>query len=288
MTDSVNLLTVDCEEWFVAEALAGKLPREQWESLPSTVVRNSQRLLDLLYKHKAKATWFVLGWVADRHRELLREITNAGHEIACHSYYHRRVDSLTEEEFRRDTSLAVEAIANAVGYRPLGYRAPSWSVNPSVPWVMKVLADFGFEYDSSIFPIKHDLYGMPQGPRHTFKIKVSDDQTLHEIPASTIRLFGRNIPIAGGGYLRHTPYWYTRQVVRRLNRKGHPAVVYIHPWELDPNPPPLEGLSMVQRLRTYGSTEILLHKLDKMLSDFEFSTMIDYLAEFKRKPIGFY
>ena len=286
MPSILNLLTVDCEEWFVAEALANRLDRSQWDSLPTTVARNCERLLDLFYKHQVKATWFMLGWVADRHKDLMQTIVNEGHEIACHSYYHRRVDQLSPEEFKKDTERAIDAIFRAIGNRPYGYRAPSWSINQNTPWAFEILAQLGFEYDSSIFPIKHEFYGVPQGPRYTFRL-TSENGSLFEIPASTYRMFGQNIPIAGGGYLRHIPYWYTRKMIRSLNKKGQPVMTYIHPWELDPNPPSLSGLSAMQKLRTYGSISILSHKFERLLSDFEFTTVFGYLSDFRRRQIGF-
>jgi len=282
-----NLLTVDLEEWFVVEALSGRYTKSEWASLPSTVIRNSRRLLSLFDTHNAKATWFVLGWVSEKYPHLIAEIASRGHEIACHSYAHRRVDSLTRAEFQSDTERAIEMIEKATGDRPFGYRAPSWSMNDTVPWAFEILAKLGFTYDSSIFPIKHDLYGMPDGPRHLFRMSFSDGNFLFELPASTYRIFGRNLPIVGGGYLRHAPYWYSRLMVQRLNKMGQPAVVYVHPWELDTDPPRISGLTSTQQYRMYGSTKVLLRKLEKLLSEFRFITATKYIQETTRRPIGF-
>jgi polysaccharide deacetylase family protein (PEP-CTERM system associated) len=191
------------------------------------------------------------------------------------------------DEFREDTRRAIEAIQEATGIRPRGYRAPSWSLSDKIPWAFEMLADMGFEYDSSIFPIKHDLYGMPRGPRSIFRMKFDNDSYLYEVPASTFRLLGKNFPIAGGGYLRHMPYWYTRAVIRHLNRRGQPAVVYVHPWEIDPEPPQLDGLSMTQRLRSYGSTSIMGIKLSRLLKDFHFTNVLHFLESRRRQRIGF-
>lgn len=283
----MNILTVDLEEWFVVEALAERLESRQWDGLESTVAKNCHRLLELFGRHRVSATWFVLGWVAQRHPELIAEIEAEGHEIACHSYYHRRVDMLTPEEFRADTLRALEAITAAVQRRPRGYRAPSWSINDSIPWAFSILAELEFDYDSSIYPIKHDIYGMPHGPRVIHRMHLEDDRLLYEVPASTYRLLGSNIPIGGGGFLRHSPYWYSKHIIRRLNTSGVPAVVYMHPWEIDPDPPKLAGLTAMQRLRMYGSTSIFYHKLDRLLSDFEFCALADYLRLLKRRQIGF-
>lgn len=283
----LNLLSVDLEEWFVVEALSGRHDYDQWGDLPTTVVRNSRRLLALFEQKKVHATWFVLGYVAERHPELIREIVDHGHEIACHSYRHRRVDHLTPEQFREDTQKASNAIFEAIGFRPRGYRAPSWSLGPQAAWAFRILAELGFVYDSSIFPIKHDIYGMPQGPREPFKMTFDGGHSLWEIPNSTYRIFGKNIPLAGGGYLRHSPYWYSRWMIHKLNRQNAPAMVYIHPWELDPDPPRIEGLSPVQRFRTYGSTPLLARKIDRLLGDFRFTTIESYLETISRKRIGF-
>ncbi|HOP06883.1 MAG TPA: DUF3473 domain-containing protein [candidate division Zixibacteria bacterium] len=288
MKESFNLLTVDLEEWFVVEALRSRFPVEKWDELPSTLVKNTRRLLDMFHRKDVMATFFVLGWCAERYPNLVAEIAERGHEISCHSYSHRRVDSLGPEEFRKDTMRAMDALIRAIGTRPRGYRAPSWSISNNVPWAFETLADLGFDYDSSIFPIKHDLYGMPHGPRTLFRMKFPDDKYLYEMPASTYNLMGKNIPVAGGGYLRHCPYWYSKMVIRSLNRGGRPAVVYIHPWELDPDPPVIDGLSASQRLRTYGSTNILAAKMDRLLSDFHFTTMSHYIAASRRQQIGFH
>ena len=219
--------------------------------------------------------------------DLMRRIAYYGHEIACHSYGHVQVSDLTPMQFRKDTTRAMEAITGATGITPIGYRAPSWSINDSVPWAFEVLAELGFEYDSSIFPIKHDLYGMPTGPRSLFRMQFENGRALYELPASTQRIFAQNLPLGGGGYLRHSPYWYSRWMIRRLNRQGQPVVVYIHPWEIDPEPPEIPGLSALQRFRMYGSTALLEQKLENLLSEFEFTTMVDYIRYVTRNPIGF-
>ncbi|MGD8921628.1 MAG: DUF3473 domain-containing protein [Candidatus Zixiibacteriota bacterium] len=282
-----NLLTVDLEEWFVIEALAQRYSFDDWSRLPSTVVPNTRRLLELFRRKNVRATWFVLGWSAERYPDLMRAIVDSGHEIACHSYRHRRVDLMDPETFRRDTEMATEKIATAVGFNPVGYRAPSWSINASVAWAFEILADLGYEYDSSIFPIKHDIYGMPEGPRSMFKMKFDNGKSLWEVPSSTYRLFGRNMPVSGGGYLRHSPYWYSRMMINRLNRRDLPVNIYIHPWELDPETPRIKGLSSLQRLRLYGSTKVFLHKLDRLLSDFEFTSISDFIKIATKRRIGF-
>jgi len=282
-----NLFTVDLEEWFVVDVLSSRFSSDEWDNLPSTVIQNSRRLLQLFRRYNIAATWFVLGWVARRFPQLIREIYDHGHEIACHSYYHRRVDSMTPEDFRIDTQRVMEAITDAVRQKPVGYRAPSWSINAANPWAFEILAELGFEYDSSIFPIKHDIYGIPGGPRKLFKMRLKNGRSLYEIPASTYQILGRNIPIAGGGFLRHAPYWYSRRMIEKLNQRGQPVVVYIHPWEIDPHPPLIKGMSFMQKYRNYGATSVMYRKLEKLAGDFSFVTMFDYVNRQKKRPIGF-
>ncbi len=287
MSTLFNVLTVDLEEWFVVEALASRYRFEDWPSLESTLERNCIRLLKLFARNQVTATWFILGWCAEQHPDLIRRIADSGHEIGCHSYRHIQVDSLTPEEFREDTERALEAISKPLRSRPIGYRAPSWSINNTVPWAFDILSDLGFEYDSSIFPIKHDLYGMPTGPRTLHKLKTSNGNYLFEFPASTQRFFGQNIPLGGGGYLRHSPYWYSRRMIRKLNHQGQPVVAYVHPWEFDPDPPEIPGMTYLQRLRMRGSTSVFEQKLDRLIGEFEFTTMRNHIRLATRSRIGF-
>jgi polysaccharide deacetylase family protein (PEP-CTERM system associated) len=255
--------------------------------LPSTIIPNTRKLLNLFRKHHVRATFFTVGWCAEKCPALMRDVVADGHEIGCHSYLHRRVDSLSPDEFRLDTERAVDALLRATGIRAVGYRAPSWSMGVRTPWAFEILGKLGFEYDSSIFPIKHDIYGMPNGPRKAFRMQIDDVRTLFEIPGSTFKLFGSNVPIGGGGFLRHSPYWYTRNRIAALNAAGDIVNVYIHPWELDDNPPVVDGLTMLQRFRMYSSNDHLERRLDNLLSDFEFTTMGEYVNGCKRQQIGF-
>lgn len=282
-----NILTVDLEDWFVVENLKQKVRSDQWNHFQSRIEDTSHRLLELFDRHNVRATFFVLGWIAENYPHLINEIAAFGHEIACHSYSHTRVDVLGEKAFREDTLRAIDVITQATGILPIGYRAPSWSINSSIPWAFEVLAELGFKYDSSIFPIKHDIYGEPTAPRRIFRKKLESGRTIFEIPASTIKFFGRNMPVCGGGYLRHSPYWYTAKMLRKLNEEDQPAVVYIHPWELDKDQPRIEGLSMFQKFRQYGSTSILRKKVEKLLSEFDFIPAGDYINIVVRKKIGF-
>lgn len=282
-----NILTVDLEDWFVVENLKQKISSDQWNQFPSRIEDTTHCLLELFDKHNVRATFFVLGWIAENFPDLINEIAGLGHEIACHSFSHTRVDLLGEHAFREDTQRAIEIITNVSSIMPIGYRAPSWSINSSIPWAFEILAELGFKYDSSVFPIKHDIYGEPSAPRQIFRKKLESGRTIFEIPASTIQLFGKNMPVCGGGYLRHSPYWYTAKMVRKLNKENQPAVVYIHPWELDEDQPRVEGLSMFQKFRQYGSISILRKKIEKLLGEFDFIPAGDYINIVARKKIGF-
>jgi len=284
---AANILTVDLEDWFVVENLKGNIDYREWDDLPSRVVVNAERLLEIFDRHNVRATFFVLGWVADRFPHLIQNIAISGHEIACHSFRHIMINKVEEDVFRSDTEMAIQAIKKACGIAPTGYRAPSWSIDSSTPWAFEILARLGFVYDSSIFPVKHDIYGDPMGPKEIFRMRLDSGRLLYEIPASTISIFGKNLPICGGGYLRHSPLWYTCSVMKKLNKEGKPAVVYVHPWELDNELPRLNGLTFFQKYRQYGSISTLMRKLEALLNEFEFGPAKVYIDRMTRKPIGF-
>ena len=287
MDELKNIFTVDLEEWFVVEILSKRYSSKDWSNLQSTVEKSVSELLHLLRKHNVKATWFVLGWCADKYPALIQEIFNQGHEIACHSYYHRRVDLIDPDTFKKDTELAINAIVKAIGNVPHGYRAPTWSINSSNAWAFEILANLGFLYDSSVFPIKHDIYGWIDGPRHTFKMEFENGNTLYEVPATTFKMFGKNFPAGGGGYFRHSPYNYSKKIMEQINRKDQPVVFYIHPWEICTELPKIEGLNLLEKFRTYSSTGLLKDKIDKLLTDFSFTTISDHLGLFTKNRIGF-
>ncbi|MBN4056889.1 DUF3473 domain-containing protein [bacterium AH-315-J21] len=282
-----NVLTVDLEEWFVVEILSDRFDREQWQKLPSRIEDNTYLLLELFERKRVSATFFLLGWVAERHPQLMKDIVGAGHEVGCHSYWHRRVDELTQEEFREDTIRAIDVIGETCGVKPDGYRAPSWSINSSNIWALETLFDLGFKYDSSVFPVKHDFYGDLNAPRELVRLEVGEEKSLLEFPPSTVRLFGKNLPVAGGGYLRHSPYWYSSMMVRRLNRDGQPAMVYVHPWEFDLDPPTIDGIGMRDRFRQHSSIKSFHRKLERLLDEFTFIPVGTYIEHMNRRPIGF-
>ena len=222
--DSANLpdaISVDVEDYFHAEAFADRITPESWQNFPPRVVDNTRRVLDLFSRAGVKATFFILGWVADREPSLVREIVDAGHEVGCHSFWHRRLWRMTPAEFREDTRRALDVIQDACGRKVVGYRAPTFSLVRKSLWAVEILAEEGFVYDSSVFPIHHDLYGMPEAPRFPFCWKLPSGTTLFEIPMTTVRVLGWNFPLGGGGYLRILPMWYTRWGLARIrNREG--------------------------------------------------------------------
>ncbi len=268
-----NALSVDIEEYFHPSELGIPPDAAGWRSMPSRVVRQTHEVLEILNRHSVSATFFILGWVAETQPDLVRQIQRGGHEIACHSYAHRLVYDLTPAQFREDTRRAVAAIADACGIIPTAYRAPSYSITERTFWALGILAEFGFTRDSSIYPISHDRYGIPGFHRFAQQIPTPSG-SIYEIPMATAKLSRTRVaPVAGGGYLRLLPYAYTAAGIRRLNlEEGHPACCYFHPWELDPDIPRLTT-SRVSSWRTYYGLTGMGRKLDRLLTDFRFSTL---------------
>lgn len=268
----LNALTIDVEEYFHPTEVQRFVNFRAWSTLPSRVDYQTQQLLDFLDSKQTKATFFVLGWVAEHHPEVLRKIASRGHEIGCHSYAHQLVYRLTPDAFRQDTERAVAAIANVLGIMPRMYRAPTYSITRDSLWALEVLIECGFTHDSSIYPVSHDRYGIPGSPRHAHVIETAAGP-ITEVPIATARLSnGAVIPVGGGGYLRLLPYCYTAAGIRRVNAEEHqPACIYFHPWEIDPDQPRL-ALGAIARARTYLGLKGMLRKLNRLLSDFQFSS----------------
>lgn len=279
---TLHMMTVDVEEYFQVEAFADLIPRDSWDSYPSRVALGTRRVLELLDRHSAKATFFFVGWVAERQPELVREVVERGHEIACHSHLHRALFRLTPEEFRQDLRRARAAIEDAGGQPVLGFRAPTWSIRKDTLWALDVLAEEGFAYDSSIFPVHHDLYGLPGAPRFAHVHRLAGGRTLPEFPPTTVRALGLTLPGAGGGYLRILPQAYTRFVLRRLERaEGRPAMVYVHPWEFDPEQPRLAA-PWRSRLRHYTNLARMGDRLERVLEGRRFGPVREQLASLAR------
>lgn len=272
----VNGLTVDVEDYYMVSAFADRVPFSAWNRYESRVEHNTRRILELLGKQNVKGTFFVLGWVAERCPQLMREIHGCGHEIACHGYNHRLIYELTPEEFRRDVRTAKSILENAVGSRVNGYRAPSYSIVERTLWALDILIEEGFRYDSSIFPIHHDRYGLPGAERFPHLLK-RPAGVIMEFPPSTWRILGQNVPVAGGGYLRLYPLPLTRAAMRTINeRERKPVIMYVHPWEIDGEQPRMHG-SFAARLRHYVNIGSTMHKLRCFLNEFPFDRLATML-----------
>ena len=259
-----NIISVDVEDYFQVEAFAKVVPREQWPDFPCRVEANTKRVLDLFDECGVKGTFFILGWVADRYPGLVREIVRRGHEPACHSYWHRLIYNLTPDEFRADTLKAKDCIEQAAGEAVFGYRAPSFSIVAKSSWAFDVLAELGFQYDSSVFPVSHDTYGVPGAPREPFQIMTASGPII-EFPMTTFKVGNSpNLPVAGGGYLRILPDWYTRLGVSRAAKEGIPVISYIHPWELDPEQPRIVA-GLRSRIRHYTNLKATARKLKDLI-----------------------
>jgi polysaccharide deacetylase family protein (PEP-CTERM system associated) len=279
----INALTVDLEDYFHVTAFERCLSRRSWDSLPSRVVPNTQRLLDQFNRHNVKATFFALGWIADRFPQLIREIAEAGHELACHSYWHRLVYQMTPAEFRDDLRQARNSIEDAWGTRIVAYRAPSWSITAESLWALDILAEEEFAYDSSIFPIHHDRYGIPNAIRHPHPLP-NGAAPLWEFPAAVIRFLKLNVPISGGGYLRLYPVSWTVRWLRRINEVlNQPFLIYVHPWELDPDQPRV--CAPWKAWRHFVNLSTTATKLDALLMAFRFGRMGDVLRDYMAQRV---
>jgi polysaccharide deacetylase family protein (PEP-CTERM system associated) len=268
-----NILTIDVEDWFHTSALEPYIPQEQWDSLRSTLVPNVRAILELLETYHTRATFFILGWVAERYPELVQEIDACGHEIASHGYRHRLIYRLAPDTFREYVWRAKHLLEDLVGKPVLGYRATSFSIVKSTLWALDVIKEAGFSYDSSIYPVRHDIYGIDGFPRFPFVY----DNGLIEVPPSTLRLGSRNIPFAGGGYFRLYPYWLTRKGIRALNRENSPALVYLHPWELDPFCPRVKEADRLTRFRQYVHLSKTRPRFERLLQNFTFVSVKEFL-----------
>jgi polysaccharide deacetylase family protein (PEP-CTERM system associated) len=268
----LNALTVDVEDYFQVSAFEPYIPRDAWDRLPCRVERNTDRVLQLFADHGVRATFFTLGWVAERYPELVRRIVDADHELACHGYSHIRVTGQSPAEFREDARRARQLLEDISGCAVLGYRAASYSIGAKNLWAFQVLADLGFRYSSSIYPVKHDLYGMPEAPRFGFRPAGTDG--LLEFPVTTVRLGRRNFPCGGGGYFRLLPYEVSRWALNRVNaRDGQPCVFYFHPWEIDPGQPRQKKISLKTRFRHYLNLSRMEQRLGRLLGDFRWDSM---------------
>ncbi len=272
----VNGLSVDVEDWFQVGAFEDVIERDDWAGLADRVARNVHEILDLFDEVEAKGTFFTLGWVAQRHGPLLREIAARGHEIASHGWDHRRVFTMDRPAFAEDIAKARAVIEDASGARVIGYRAPSFSIDQRTPWAFAELAEQGYAYSSSVAPIAHDHYGWPDAPRFAFRPLAW--QPLVEIPVTTAMFAGKRLAAGGGGFFRVLPYAFSRWAIRQVNRReGRPAVFYFHPWEIDPGQPRVAGAPLKSRLRHYSRLEQMAPKLRQLIREFHWGRM-DLLA----------
>lgn len=273
-----HVLSVDVEDYFQVEAFANEVPRSTWGDWPSRVVQNTHKMLNLLARYDVKGTFFFLGWVANRFPGLVREVRAQGHELACHSYWHRRVCSLSPSEFREDVRISKSAIEQAAGVPVYGYRAPSWSIKEDSLWALNILGEEGFLYDSSIYPIHHDLYGIPNAQRFAYIHQCDNGTQLTEVPPPTVRIAGCNLPGAGGGYFRIFPFSYTELVFRVFEQHyGKPVVTYFHPWEFDPEQPRISA-GFKSKFRHYTNLAIAEKRLCLLLQRHLFQPIAVALA----------
>jgi len=278
----LNAISVDVEDYFHTEAMTAAVNRESWDGMPSRVEHNTHRIFEIFEDLQIRGTFFFLGWVANRFPALVSEAQKRGHEIGCHSYWHRAVFRLSPEEFREDTYRAKSVIEEASGVACAGYRAPSFSITPATPWAFDILAELDFAFDSSVNPVRHDFYANPDAPRHPHRVAGS---RLLELPIATWRVANMNLPVGGGAYLRILPYRLLRAGVSAMNTKEKmPAMLYLHPWEIDPDQPRL-SVPLKSRLRQYTNLSVMEKKLRKLARDFACGTISEAFAE-EMRPDG--
>jgi polysaccharide deacetylase family protein (PEP-CTERM system associated) len=268
----INAFTIDVEDYFQVSAFAPFIPRSDWDARECRVERNVERILQMLRRHQVQATFFTLGWIAQRYPQVVRDIVAAGHELASHGCNHERASDLTPQAFYEDVYRAKALLEDLGGVRVLGYRAPSFSIGRTNPWAFDELQRAGYRYSSSVYPIVHDHYGMPEAPRFAFK--PTGDSGFIEVPPTTLRVFSRNLPSSGGGYFRLLPYGLSRWMLRHVNdAEQQSAIFYFHPWEIDPGQPRVAGASAKARFRHYLNLQRMESRLERLLSDFRWGRM---------------
>jgi len=271
-------MSVDVEDYFHVAALSRVIRREDWSSMEYRAEASTRCLLELFAECDIKATFFILGWVAKRSPDLIRAIHRAGHEVACHGMSHELVYRQTPEIFAAETRESKELLEQIIGAKVLGYRAASWSITRQSLWALDIIHELGFEYDSSIFPIRHDVYGIPDAPRRPERIRTPAGKPLVEFPPSTARILGARLPVAGGGYFRLLPYWLTRWGLRQINRERRAFMFYLHPWEVDPEQPRIEA-NWFSQFRHYTNLHQTQGRLRRLIGQFRFTTVRNVLAD---------
>ena len=269
-TQIVNGLSVDVEDYFQVSAMSPYIARADWERMPCRVERNVDRLLAMFDRRNARATFFVLGWIADRYPDLIKRIVGGGHELSSHGYAHLRATEQSEQEFLADIVRAKGVLEDIAGVTVRGYRAPSFSLDTTNPWAFDCIARAGYLYSSSVYPVKHDHYGMPDAPRFAYQSRTG----LLELPITTARLCGRNLPAGGGGYFRLLPYALSTWAIRRVNELDRrPAIFYMHPWEIDPEQPRVKNVGLKTRFRHYVNLARMEGRLERLTSDFRWDRL---------------
>ena len=262
----VNGLSVDIEDWFQVGAFERTIRREDWDNLLPRVERNSDAVIELFGRAGARATFFTLGWVAERYPKLIRRIVDAGHELASHGWDHVRVFTMTPDQFREDLRRTRALLEDLGGQKVTGYRAPSFSIDRRSPWAHRILAEEGYAYSSSVAPVVHDHYGWPEAPRFAFR--PVGDSALIELPVTTARVRGRTVAAGGGGFFRLFPYAFSRWAIRQVNAEQRPAIFYFHPWEIDPGQPRVADAPFRSKLRHYARLGAMEGKLERVIREF--------------------
>jgi polysaccharide deacetylase family protein (PEP-CTERM system associated) len=277
---ATHLFTVDVEDYFQVNAFEGIVDRAAWDRYPSRIERNVDLILELLQEHQVHGTFFTLGWIAERYPALVRRIAELGHEVASHGYWHRKVTTLSPEAFREDVRDAKARVEDATGQLCLGFRAPSFSIRPGMEWAFEILAEEAYRYDSSIFPISRPDYGYPHAPPFPVMLHTASGELL-ELPLATTRMVGLRVPAAGGGYLRQLPFSLTREAFSQWGELGVSAVLYTHPWELDPGQPRLP-VGLVTRIRHYRNLGRTLPRLHALMEKFKFTSVLNRYGDLIR------
>lgn len=271
-----NAMTIDVEDYFQVSALAPFVPRSEWDVRECRVEPNVERILAMLDEYGARATFFTLGWIAERFPQLVRRIVKEGHELASHGFAHKRASEQSPDAFFADIQLAKVVLEDTAGIEVVGYRAPSFSIGPANAWAFECIERAGYRYSSSVYPVRHDHYGTPEAPRFTHDVR----EGLLEMPVTTMRLFGRNWPAGGGGYFRLMPYTMSRWLLRRVNRVDQqPVIFYFHPWEIDADQPRVPGIDVRTRFRHYLNLDRMEQRLRQLLFDFQWGRVDQVLLE---------
>ena len=274
----INAMTIDVEDYFHVSAFANLIQICDWDNYESRVENNTFKLLEILKTKNIIATFFVLGWVAERYPGLIKSIKNEGHEIACHGYSHQLIYNQEKKIFREETIRSKQILEDLIQEPVIGYRAASYSITKRSEWALDILAELDFKYDSSIFPVRHDRYGMPHSPVFPHLLKTSSGKTIIEFPLSTVKVLGYRLPISGGGYFRLFPYWLSKLGLKSINMGDRPFIFYLHPWEIDPEQPRIKA-NIVSRFRHYNNLNKCETRLKHLLSTFEFTTTSNVLKK---------